>query len=184
MDAIDRLFAEFELVYHNQYLKAFPTLEKLQLAKQLWFSHLQDYSAKQILAAAHRAIKESEFLPTIAGLVKYCENEWALYGLPDPRTAYIEACQKPSPKAEQRWSHPIVYHAGCAAGWYFLANNSEAKAYPVFEEQYRAFADRVRAGEEFTIPDVKALPETLPPTLSQQEQLEKINEIREELQKP
>lgn len=182
VDTINQVFAEFELVYHNQYLKAFPTLEKLQLGKQLWFSHLQDYSAQQILNAAHRAIKESEFLPTIAGLVKYCENEWALYGLPDPRTAYIEACQKPSPKAEQAWSHPAVYHAGCAAGWYFLANNIEAKAYPIFEEQYRLLADRVRAGESFTIPEVPALPESLPPTLSHEEQLEKIREIREQLQ--
>jgi hypothetical protein len=183
IDAINQVFAEFELVYHNQYLKAFPTLEKLQYGKQLWFSHLKDYSAAQIIAAAHRAIKESEYLPTIAGLVKYCENEWALYGLPDPRTAYIEACQKPSPKAEQAWSHPAVYHAGCAADWFFLANNTEAKALPVFEQHYRQIADRVRQGDILEIPVIPALPESLPSQLSHEEQLQRIQALREQLQK-
>lgn len=173
------MFAEFELVYHNQYLKAFPSIEKLQLGKQLWFSHLQDYSAEQILHAAHRAIKESEYLPTIASLIKYCDNEWSLYGLPSPRNAYVEACQANSPKAEYRWSHPAVYHAGIAADWFFLANNIEAKALPVFEQHYRLIAERVRQGEELTQPTVFALPENLPSTLSHEEQLQKIKAIRQ-----
>lgn len=182
IDTINQVFAEFELVYHNQYHKAFPTLEKLQLGKQLWFSHLKDYSARQILNAAHRAIKESEYLPTIASLVKYCENEWALYGLPDPRTAYIEACQKPSPKAEQAWSHPAVYQAGHDADWFFLANNSESRAFPVFEQHYRLICDRVRQGESITIPEIPALPASLPSQLSHEQQLQKIQAIREQLQ--
>jgi len=176
---VNQVFAEFELVYHNQYLKAFPSVEKLQLGKQLWFSHLQDYSAEQILKAAHRAIKESEYLPTIASLIKFCENEWSLYGLPDPRSAYIEACQASSPKVEAQWSHAVVFHAGAATGWFFLANNSEAKALPVFEQHYREFADRVRQGESFTLPQIPALPESLPSQLSHEEQLEKIREIRQ-----
>lgn len=183
IDAINQLFAEFELVYHNQYLKAFPTLEKLQFAKQLWFTHLKEYSAEQILRAAHRAIKESEYLPTIAGLVKYCENEWNLYGLPDPRSAYVEACRASSPKAEYHWSHPAVYHAGCAADWFFLANNTEAKAYPVFEQHYRQICDRVRQGETFTVPAIPALPASLPTTLSHEEQVARIHALKEQLQK-
>lgn len=182
IDAINQVFAEFELVYHNQYYKAFPTLEKLQYAKQLWHANLKDFSAAQILHAAHRAIKESEYLPTIAGLLKYCENEFALYGLPAPRDAYIEACQATNPKAEYRWSHPAVYHAGHASDWFFLANNSEAKALPVFEQHYRALCERVRQGETLALPNIPALPESLPNQLSHEEQLEKIRTIKEQLQ--
>lgn len=182
IDAINQVFAEFELVYHNQYHKAFPSLEKLQYAKQLWFANLKEFSAAQILHAAHRAIKESEYLPTIAGLLKFCDNEFSLYGLPVPRDAYIEACQATSPKARYSWSHPAVYHAGHASDWFFLANNSEAKALPVFEQHYRMICERVRQGEALALPDIPALPESLPSQLSHEEQLEKIRTIREQLQ--
>lgn len=170
-------------MYHNQYLKAFPTLEKLQYAKQLWFSHLSDYSAEQIIRAAHRAIKESEYLPSIAGLVKYCENEWSLYGLPNPRDAYIEACQASSPKASYAWSHPVVFHAGCTSDWFFLANNTEAKAFPVFDNHYRLLCERARQGEAFELPMTPALPEHLPNKLSHEEQIQKIHDISEQLKK-
>lgn len=181
MDAVDQMFAEFELVYHNQYQKAFPTLEKLQYAKKLWFSNLQQYSPEQVLRAAHQAIKGSEFLPTIRGLLKYCEDELSLYGLPSSRDAYIEACQAPSPKANQHWSHPAVYHAGKASDWFFLANNPESKAFPIFERNYQILCQRVRAGETLEQPIPHALPEKAEVTLSQDEQKARLQEIRSSL---
>lgn len=75
MDAIDQMFAEFELVYHNQYHKAFNSKEKEDWAKKLWYSNLKTFSAQQILEAAHRAIKESDYLPTVHGVLKYCEHQ-------------------------------------------------------------------------------------------------------------
>lgn len=131
--------------------------------------------------AAHRAIKESEYLPTIRGLLKYCADEFALYGLPDTRSAYIEACTAPSPKNSYAWSHPAVYHAGCASDWFFLANNIEAKALPVFERNYHILCERVRKGESLDLPVLQALPESLPSTLSREEQLEKIKVLRQKL---
>ena len=92
MDAIDQIFAEFDLVFHNQYGKAFPTEEKLNYAKKIWFNNLCHLSAQQILDAAHRAIRESEFLPTIKGLLKY---SYESAGLPSAHDAYVEACQQP-----------------------------------------------------------------------------------------
>ncbi len=181
IDVINQVFAEFELVYHNQYHKAFPTLEKLKYAKQLWFSNLEQYEPAQIMHAAHRAIKESEYLPTIRGLLKFCEDEFALYGLPDARSAYIEACKAPSPKTDYSWTHPAVYHAGHASDWFFLANNIEKIAFPVFERNYRILCERVRKGESLELPVVQALPESLPSTLSRDEQLEKIRDIRQNL---
>lgn len=159
IDAVNRIFAEFELVYHNQYVKAFPTVEKLQYAKKLWLSNLAHLPAEQIIAAAHRAIKESEYLPTIRGLLKYCENELDLYGLPDARAAYVEACMAPAPQDQAQWSHPAVYFAGKASDWFFLANNAEKIAFPVFERNYQLLCQRVRQGEQLHLPVTQALPE-------------------------
>ena len=86
--AINQMFAEFQLVYNNQYHKAFPTTDKLEYTKRLWYSFLKDYSHQQILDAAHQAIKESEFLPTVHGVLKYIEKPRAAFAalpdIPDP----------------------------------------------------------------------------------------------------
>jgi len=75
INAINQMFAEFELVYHNQYQKAFSTKEKEDWAKKLWFSNLKDFTAEEILNAAHKAIKTSSFLPTVHDVLKHCEKQ-------------------------------------------------------------------------------------------------------------
>jgi len=75
INAVNQMFAEFELVYHNQYHKAFASKEKEDWAKKLWYSNLKEFSAQQIIDAAHRAIKESEYLPTVHGVIKYLEKQ-------------------------------------------------------------------------------------------------------------
>lgn len=181
IDAINRIFTEFELVYHNQYHKAFPDLEKLTYAKKLWLTNFQEYSAEQILHAAHQAIKASEYLPTVRGILKYCENDFELYGLPEVRNAYIEACTAPSPKSNAHWSHPAVYHAGVAADWFFLSNNAESKTYPIFETCYLKLCERVRKGEQLNPPSIQALSEKTEPRLSDKEQHNKLKNIRKDL---
>jgi hypothetical protein len=174
------MFAEFELVYHNQFNKAFPTPEKLQYAKRLWFSNLKEFSSDQILKATHRAIKESEFLPTVRGIRKYLEQSLDAFGLPDVHSAYMEACRAPSPKAEYRWSHPAVYFAGLASDWFFLANNTEQKAFPVFERNYQILCERVKRGEDLEVPVARALPETSQKPLSREEQQAHMKKLRED----
>lgn len=182
VDAINRIFAEFELVYHNQYTKAFPTLEKLQYAKKLWFSNLSHLSPQQIINAAHRAIRESEFLPTIRGLLKYCDDEFDMYGLPDPRAAYMEACLAKPPQDKADWSHPAVYFAGKATGWFYLANNAEQQTWPLFERNYQLLCRRVREGEELSLPVPQALPEQTPAKpLSSDEQQQHLDALKESL---
>ena len=185
MDAVDRVFAEFELVYHNQYTKAFPTLEKLQYAKKLWFANLAHLAPQQIIAAAHRAIRESEYLPTIRGLLKYCDDELDTHGLPDPRNAYIEACMARPPQDRANWSHPAVYFAGKASGWFFLANNPEQQTWPVFERNYQLLCRRVRAGEELSLPVPPALADQRQPEpLSSEEQQQRLEAIKRSLKTP
>ena len=176
MDAVDQVFAEFELVYHNQYSKAFPSEEKLNYAKRIWFNNLNHLSAEQIIAAAHQAIRESEFLPTIKGLLKYVGGT---QGLPDPYDAYIEACQAASPKIEHHWSHPAVYLAGSESDWFFLASNNETKAFPVFKRHYERLCERVIGGEKLAVPSFQALPETISQPLSNEERKQRMKKLRE-----
>ncbi len=126
-------------------------------------------------------VRESEFLPTIASLVKYCENDWEIYGLPDPRTAFIEACMAPNPKANHNWSHPAVFHAGQATDWFFLATQEERRTFPVFERYYRTLCERVRQGEKLEAPVPLALPEPTPQPLAREELQKQLDAIRKEL---
>lgn len=174
------MFAEFQLVYNNQYHKAFPTTDKLEYAKRLWYPYLKDYSAQQILNACHRAIRESEFLPTVKGVLKYIGTELAEHGLPESRQAYIEACNAPNPKATYAWSHPAVYYAGQQSDWFFLASNPEHIAFPVFDRAYRQLCDEVLKGKPLSMPKQDALPETPSQPMSKQEGLEALSKLREE----
>ena len=174
------MFAEFELVFHNQYNKAFSTPEKLMYAKKLWFSHLAEFTPQQILAAARRAVRESDYLPTVHGIRKYCEDDQSL-GLPDAWQAYREACQAGEPKAAQPWSHPAVYHAGKASDWFFLANHTESAAFPVFKRNYELLCERVRRGERLEDPVPPALPAKTEKPLSKDEQKRHLAEMRKEL---
>lgn len=178
INVINQVFAEFELVYHNQYNKAFPSQEKVSYAKKIWLSHLSDQQPRAILAAAHRVIKESEFLPTIKGILKYCNES---FGLPDARSAYIEACQASSPKSEHHWSHPAVYFAGRESDWYFLASAKEQLALPVFKRNYAMICERVLAGEQLAIPLPKALPESINTPLNNQQRKQRLQTLRDEL---
>ena len=80
-------------------------------------------------------------------------------GLPNPRKAYQEACNKISPKADQKWSHPAVYLAGRDAGWHMLANAIETKALPAYSEIYQQYCDRIISGEKLAVDLPPALPE-------------------------
>lgn len=180
INAINQMFAEFELVYHNQFQKAFPTVEKLTYGKKLWFTNLNDFSAEQILRAARRAIKESEFLPTVRGILKFIETEYEALGLPDARSAYMEACRAPSPKSDFAWSHPAVYYAGRESDWFFLANSVERQAFPVFERNYKIICERLLRGEHVDLPVHKALPAEVHHPLSKEEQLDHLKKLREE----
>ena len=52
IDAINQVFAEFELAYHNQYYKAYADPDRLILAKKYWLGALAEYTPAQIVAAA------------------------------------------------------------------------------------------------------------------------------------
>ena len=101
--------------------------------------------------------------------------------MPDAHTAYLEACNAPSPKASFAWSHAAVYYAGRDSDWFFLANNSERVAFPVFKTRYELLCQRVVSGETLPAPEVLALPEETTTPLSKQENQARLARLREQL---
>lgn len=180
ISAINQMFAELELAYHNQFHKAFPG-DKLQVAKQLWAHTLVDLSAAEILRGCRKSIKTSPFLPTLHTIRENSQFDPSELGLPEVRTAYLEACRAPSPKSDYEWSHAAVYHAGQASDWYFLASTGEAKAFPVFKRNYEILCERIMAGEDLAEAVPLALPKKDPAPLSPEENRERMAKLKSSL---
>ena len=180
IDAINQTFALFQVNYHNQYYAAFGDNTKSEnLAKKLWLSKLENFGADCILASAEKIIADSEYLPTLHKMLTACRAAGLPAGLPNSRKAYQEACNKPSPKAEQQWSHAVVYLAGRDCGWHLLANEIESKALPAFADIYQQYCDRVIAGETFTIEPPEALPESPQVPATKKHNLEQLDQLKQ-----
>ena len=178
IDAINQVFAEFELAYHNQYHKAYADPDRLVLAKKYWLQCLSDFHPRQLVAAARRLVKSQDYLPTISAMIRMCEQTSDLFGLPSERDAYTEACRAPAPKAQYAWSHPAVYFAGKATDWFLLATEPEEKVYPLFCWNYRQLCERVMRGEELQLPVTQALQANLSRPLSYEERQQRMQALR------
>ncbi|WP_239692499.1 replication protein P [Microbulbifer mangrovi] len=177
--ALNEVFGLLKLSYHNQFNSAFPDVQTLNHAKRLWLESLAGFSPEQMVSGAKRAIRQCEFLPNVHRMLQLCaEGE---NGLPEARAAYREACNAPSPKANHKWSHPAVYHAGRAADWFFLANNPESSAYPVFAAHYKKICERLMAGETLPAPQQVQLEHQAAKPLSKAENAKKLAELRAQL---
>lgn len=179
VDAIVQIFAEFQFAYHNQFHKAYAEEGSLNVAKKYWMTCLADFMPEVIVRAARHIIKSQEYLPTVANMVKACENSLPLFGLPAPHAAYVEACCAPEPKHSQAWSHPAVYLAAQHTGWFELATEPQSAVFPVFEYNYHLLCQRVLRGEQLDIGITAALPETVPAPLSPEENKARMKALRE-----
>ncbi len=179
MEAINQVFALFRLNYHNQYYAAYPDQSQLKQIKKLWLDSLAGFPVEQILKGAKHAIEHSEYLPTLHRMLECCHAGLSELGLPAPHDAYVEACQAPSPKSAQDWSHAAVYLAGRDSDWFFLANNPERLTWPVFKENYQRYVSAVLRGEQLEVPEPAALEQKPSPPLSREEQLAQLKQLRE-----
>ncbi|MDG1389145.1 MAG: replication protein P [Halioglobus sp.] len=180
VEAINQVFALFRLNYHNQYYAAYPDASQISQIKKLWLESLADFPVEQILKGAKHAIENSEYLPTLHRMIECCQAGLIEFGLPAPHDAYIEACQAPSPKSAQHWSHPAVYLAGRDSDWFFLANNQERITWPVYREHYQRYCAAVLRGEELLIPAPEAIEKQAAEPLSKDEQMTELKKLREE----
>ncbi len=181
VDAINQLFTEFELAYHNQYHKAYGDPDRLMLAKKYWLECLGDFHPQQLVTAARRLVKSQDYLPTISAVIRACEESYGLFGLPSERDAYTEACRAPAPKSAYAWSHPAVYQAGKATDWFFLATEAEDKVFPVFAYYYRQLCQRVIRGEDLQAPVPPALEKDPSRPLTFAEREKKLAQLRASL---
>ena len=180
IDAINQTFALFRANYHNQYYAAFGDKnESVGLAKKLWLAKLGDFTPKVILLAAEKIIADNDYLPTLHKMLNACRAVAMPAGLPAPRKAYLEVCNKASPKAAQQWSHPAVYAAGRDCGWHFLANTGENKAFVQFADIYQQYCERVLAGEVFQVEPPEALPETSMKPASKKQALTELDNLKQ-----
>ena len=171
----------FRLNYHNQFYAAYPDSEQLNQVKKLWLEALRDFPTEQVLRGARHAIESSEYLPTLNRMLECCHASLSDLGLPDARSAYREACEAPSPKSAQDWSHPAVYFAGRHTDWFTLANDPESVTWPLFRDAYRACCARVMRGESLEIEAPAALPSSSSAPSSREDSLVEIRKIRERL---
>ncbi|WP_058022063.1 hypothetical protein [Pseudohongiella spirulinae] len=116
-------------------------------------------------------------LPVFRGLC--AEQGMSEHGMPATKAAYEEACRAPSPKARHRWSHPAVYQAGVATGWFELASRPTDEIYPRFEYHYEQLCKRVMAGEDITLPVPDALPEKVNVRLTREQQQARMQSLKE-----
>ena len=154
-EAINQIFELFRFNYHNQFLKAFPDLDTMIMAKRLWARLLGEYSGEVMMRAAERAVKESSFLPNVHEVVARCDVADSL-GLPS-------------------------YFAGRASDWFFLANNVEEKTFPVFKRNYEILIKRLQNGESIEMDITKALPEHSETPLPRKEQQQRLQELKKQL---
>ncbi len=90
-DAIDRIFAEFELLFPQQFKNAYDSQEKLGHAKLLWYQILKKQRPNQVrlLHAARTAAVGTKFLPTIREVLEKYED------LPLPPPLSLPPAEKP-----------------------------------------------------------------------------------------
>lgn len=156
-------------------------MDALNSAKRLWLESLSPFSPEVILQAVHQLIKESDYLPTISRVIRTCMELGGNQSLPDVRTAYIEACNAPSPKRNASWSHPAVYYAGKKTDWHFLATNEERVAFPVFKNHYESLCQQVINGDVLPPVSPLSLPDQTESPLSKEENSERMAKLRAEL---
>lgn len=180
LSAINQIFELFRFNYHNQFLKAFPDLDTMNMAKRLWLRLLGDYTGEVIMRAAEKAVKENSWLPNVHEVLARCDVA-EVVGLPSAHAAYVEACRAPSPKKEFNWSHPAVYFAGRATDWFFIANEPEEKVFPVFKRNYDLLLNRIQNGEDLEIDLPRALPQETTTPLSRDEQKDRLKNLMADL---
>lgn len=180
-DTINQVFALFRLNYHNQFYAAYADTSQLSQIKRLWLEALGDFTSETILSGAKRAIEDCDYLPTLKRMLDCCRQALEREGIPDVRSAFIEACGRGSPKLQQPWTHPVVYLAGRDSDWFFLANNPERTTLPVFTRHYDAWLERVSRGENVQLPPAPELPAPEHTAMSDDDRQEALRKLRLEL---
>ncbi len=134
----------------------------------MWSDGLSDLPVPALRMGMHKVKNFTGFM-TLPAFRELCTVTPADFGMTDPHSAYIEACNKLGAE-NAHWTHPAVYHAAVETGWFNLRTSTEKEVYPLFRRNYETMCSRVIAGESLDMPVQRALPSSATPVFLTPEQ--------------
>ncbi len=152
-------------IYGHKFKSCFETQDEIRIAKREWALSLEGYTESELVAAIDYCKENSAWMPTISEFLKVLRNLTGDHGLPAAKHAYEEACMNAEHASTYDWTHPAVYHAGKATGWFRIRTEDTEDVFPDFRYNYEVICRRVRQGEELNSPVPVALPDKSDNTL-------------------
>ena len=182
IELVNLIFTQLEVTYHNQFHKAYPDKNSLNLAKQLWLTQLQRFDEKIVFESVSKLMTTSDFLPTLSKVINYCiESKLKSNGIPNVNYAYKEACHSRNNFEKFSWSHPIIFYIGSKTGWDYLWTQAEKETFKEFKLNYDFLVNEYLDGKEFSKPNFPELPKTLRVKVNKKSQLKKIQDLKNKL---
>ncbi len=182
IELVNLIFTQLEVTYHNQFHKAYPEKNSLNLAKQLWLTQLKRFDEKIVFESVGKLITTSDFLPTLSKVINSCvESKLKSNGIPNVNYAYKEACHSRNNFEKFTWSHPIIFYIGSNTGWDYLWTQSEKETFKEFKLNYDILVNEYLEGKEFSEPNFPKLPNTLEVKVDKKSQLKKIKDLKNKL---
>ena len=182
IELVNLIFTQLEVTYHNQFHKAYPDKNSLNLAKQLWLTQLQRFDEKIVFESVSKLMTTSDFLPTLSKVINYCiESKLKSNGIPNVNYAYKEACHSRNNFEKFSWSHPIIFYVGSKTGWDYLWTQAEKETFKEFKLNYDLLVNEYLEGKEFSKPKFPELPKTLRVKVDKKSQLKKIQDLKNKL---
>ncbi len=181
VDTINQVFSLFRVNYHNQFYAAFSDSDTLNQAKRMWLNATGAYNTETLLRSTKTLIENSEYLPTLHQFLRQCDE--FQFKLPAPYQAYCEACNAADAPGQHRWSHPSVYHAGKAVGWYALRSLPEKQVFPKFQQAFEKQKSLLREGENLDTPKLEGPGDQAGhnKTIDTQKQKKRLEKLRREV---
>lgn len=157
-DTPDEYERKFAWVWRVLYGMKMVTFEAGDTDYKIWKRGCADLSTEELDQGVRLA---KDFDGNWFSLNKFralCKKDDFYLGLPTAKQAYYEACLAKSPKAQQKYTHAIVFYAGAATGWHELASFAECDILPRFEANYEVLLAKLKAGEDISmkIPEMLA----------------------------
>lgn len=182
IELVNLIFTQLEVTYHNQFHKAYPDKNSLNLAKQLWLTQLQRFDEKIVFESVGKLMTTSDFLPTLSKVINSCiESKLKSNGIPNVNYAYKEACHSRNNFEKFTWSHPIIFYIGSKTGWDYLWTQAEKETFKEFKLNYDFLVNEYLDGKEFSKPNFPELPKTLRVKVNKKSQLKKIQDLKNKL---
>ena len=182
IELVNLIFTQLEVTYHNQFHKAYPDKNSLNLAKQLWLTQLERFDEKNVFESVSKLITTSDFLPTLSKVINSCiESKLKSNGIPNVNYAYKEACHSRNNFEKFSWSHPIIFYIGSKTGWDYLWTQAEKETFKEFKLNYDFLVNEYLEGKKFSKPNFPELPKTVRVKVDKKSQLKKIQDLKNKL---